>query len=198
MGPFRQWPTGSGFEHFYGFVAGETNQYAPAIYQDTVGGRSGPDRGRGLPLHRGHDRPRHRLGPQPEGARCRTSPSSSTTRPAPRMLPITCRSSGRTSTRAGSTLAGMSCARPRSSARRQLGVIPAGCRAHRAPGRDPGLGRRAMTRSSRCWHARWRSTQASWSTPTTTSVASSMPSSELGVLEDTLDLLHHRRQRRLG
>src|SRR5437868_14731567 len=26
MGPFTQWPTGSGFEHFYGFVAGETNQ----------------------------------------------------------------------------------------------------------------------------------------------------------------------------
>ena len=36
MGPFHGWPTGSGFEHFYGFVGGETNQYAPAIYQDTV------------------------------------------------------------------------------------------------------------------------------------------------------------------
>lgn len=36
MGPFRQWPTGSGFEHFYGFVGGETNQYYPAIYNDTV------------------------------------------------------------------------------------------------------------------------------------------------------------------
>lgn len=36
MGPFRQWPTGSGFEYFYGFLGGETNQYAPAIYQDTV------------------------------------------------------------------------------------------------------------------------------------------------------------------
>ena len=36
IGPFTQWPTGSGFEHFYGFVGGETNQYAPAIYQDTV------------------------------------------------------------------------------------------------------------------------------------------------------------------
>jgi arylsulfatase A-like enzyme len=36
MGPFTQWPTGSGFEHFYGFIGGETNQYAPAIYQDTV------------------------------------------------------------------------------------------------------------------------------------------------------------------
>ncbi|MCH8972378.1 MAG: sulfatase-like hydrolase/transferase, partial [Acidobacteria bacterium] len=36
MGPFRQWPTGQGFEHFYGFIGGETNQWAPAIYQDTV------------------------------------------------------------------------------------------------------------------------------------------------------------------
>jgi arylsulfatase A-like enzyme len=36
MGPFHQWPTGSGFEHFYGFIGGETNQYAPAIYHDTV------------------------------------------------------------------------------------------------------------------------------------------------------------------
>lgn len=36
MGPFNQWPTGSGFEHFYGFLGGETNQYAPAIYRDTV------------------------------------------------------------------------------------------------------------------------------------------------------------------
>ncbi len=26
----------SGFEHFYGFIGGETNQYAPAIYRDTV------------------------------------------------------------------------------------------------------------------------------------------------------------------
>jgi arylsulfatase A-like enzyme len=36
MGPFDGWPTGSGFEHFYGFIGGETNQYAPAIYRDTV------------------------------------------------------------------------------------------------------------------------------------------------------------------
>jgi arylsulfatase A-like enzyme len=36
MGPFDNWPTGSGFEHFYGFIGGETNQYAPAIYRDTV------------------------------------------------------------------------------------------------------------------------------------------------------------------
>jgi arylsulfatase A-like enzyme len=36
MGPFRQWPTGAGFEYFYGFVGGETNQYYPAIYEGTT------------------------------------------------------------------------------------------------------------------------------------------------------------------
>jgi arylsulfatase len=36
MGPFDQWPTSSGFEHFYGFIGGETNQYEPTLYRDTV------------------------------------------------------------------------------------------------------------------------------------------------------------------
>lgn len=36
MGPFRQWPTGSGFEYFYGFIGGETHQFYPAIYEGTI------------------------------------------------------------------------------------------------------------------------------------------------------------------
>jgi arylsulfatase A-like enzyme len=37
MGPFDAWPSGGGgFEHFYGFIGGETNQYAPAIYDGTT------------------------------------------------------------------------------------------------------------------------------------------------------------------
>src|SRR5512139_3522942 len=35
MGPFDAWPTGSGFEYFYGFIGGETNQYYPALYEGT-------------------------------------------------------------------------------------------------------------------------------------------------------------------
>jgi arylsulfatase len=36
MGPFDAWPTGGGgFEHFYGFLGGETNQYYPALYDGT-------------------------------------------------------------------------------------------------------------------------------------------------------------------
>jgi len=36
MGPFDQWPTGGGgFEYFYGFLGGETNQWYPGIYEGT-------------------------------------------------------------------------------------------------------------------------------------------------------------------
>jgi len=30
-GPFDHWPSNSGFERFYGFIGGETNQWAPAL-----------------------------------------------------------------------------------------------------------------------------------------------------------------------
>ena len=37
LGPFDQWPTGGGgFEYFYGFLGGETNQWYPAIYEGTT------------------------------------------------------------------------------------------------------------------------------------------------------------------
>ena len=31
-GPYTRWPTNSGFDKFYGFIGGETNQYNPLIY----------------------------------------------------------------------------------------------------------------------------------------------------------------------
>src|SRR5215831_905849 len=37
LGPFDHWPSGGGgFEYFYGFLGGETNQYYPAIYEGTT------------------------------------------------------------------------------------------------------------------------------------------------------------------
>src|SRR5262245_4101933 len=36
VGPFDRWPTGSGFEHFYGFIGGETNQYYPSLCEGTT------------------------------------------------------------------------------------------------------------------------------------------------------------------
>ena len=37
VGPFDHWPhPGGGFEYFYGFLGGETNQWYPAIYENTT------------------------------------------------------------------------------------------------------------------------------------------------------------------
>src|ERR1041384_2682957 len=36
IGPFDHWPTGSGFEHFYGFIGGECNQYYPPLFEGTT------------------------------------------------------------------------------------------------------------------------------------------------------------------
>jgi len=33
-GPFDQWPSGMGFDYFYGFMAGETSQWTPYLFQD--------------------------------------------------------------------------------------------------------------------------------------------------------------------
>ena len=36
-GPFESWPTGMwGFEYFYGFLGGETNQFHPLLYENTT------------------------------------------------------------------------------------------------------------------------------------------------------------------
>ena len=69
MGPYRQWPTGKGFEYFYGFI-GEAHQYYPAIYEGDPR-RAGEDARRGLPLHDRHDGSRDRMGPSAEGADAR-------------------------------------------------------------------------------------------------------------------------------
>ena len=36
MGPFDRWPTGHGFDYFYGFLGGETSQYEPRLYRNTT------------------------------------------------------------------------------------------------------------------------------------------------------------------
>ncbi|MEN8711747.1 MAG: arylsulfatase [Arenicellales bacterium] len=35
-GPFDKWPTGLGFEYFYGFVGGDANQWQPNLYRNTT------------------------------------------------------------------------------------------------------------------------------------------------------------------
>jgi arylsulfatase A-like enzyme len=36
VGPFDMWPTGSGFEHYYGFIGGEDSQWYPSLYEGTA------------------------------------------------------------------------------------------------------------------------------------------------------------------
>jgi arylsulfatase A-like enzyme len=35
-GPFNQWPVGMGFQYFYGFLGGETDQWTPYLYRNTT------------------------------------------------------------------------------------------------------------------------------------------------------------------
>lgn len=35
-GPFDNWPTGQGFDYFYGFIAGETDQFYPSLVRNTT------------------------------------------------------------------------------------------------------------------------------------------------------------------
>ncbi len=58
-GPFDRWPTHPGFDKFYGFMGGETNQWAPFIY-DGMHQVELPDRSE-LSLHDRHDQPGHRV-----------------------------------------------------------------------------------------------------------------------------------------
>lgn len=36
IGPFDRWPVGQGFEKFYGFLGGETDQFEPTLYEGTT------------------------------------------------------------------------------------------------------------------------------------------------------------------
>ena len=36
VGPFDQWPTGMGFDYFYGFMGGDTSQWQPNLFRNTT------------------------------------------------------------------------------------------------------------------------------------------------------------------
>ena len=36
VGPFDQWPTGMGFDYFYGFIGGDTSQWQPNLLRNTT------------------------------------------------------------------------------------------------------------------------------------------------------------------
>ena len=109
-GPFDLWPTGLGFEYFYGFLGGDTSQWSPALFENIK------------PIEPPHDQPDyffdkdmadhaiariqllHAVAPEkPWGL--------PTTLRVPRMLPIMRQRSGSRSSRASSTWAGTRCAK---------------------------------------------------------------------------------------
>ena len=67
-GPFDRWPTLQGFDHFYGFIGGETNQWQPALYDDTTPVEMECRNGRedDYTLNERPGRRRHRLHPPAE------------------------------------------------------------------------------------------------------------------------------------
>ncbi len=162
---------GGGFEYFYGFIGGETNQYVPGDLRRHEAGRAGADAGGGLPLHRRHDGQGDRLGPPAEGADARQAVlhllrSRRDPRAAPRPEGVDRQVQGRV--RPGMGRAPRGDPRAAEGARRD----PARLRAHRRGTRRSRRGTTCPTTSSRSSRARWRSTPASSSTPTTTSGAS--------------------------
>ena len=119
------WPTGYGFEYFYGF-GGEASQYEPNLVRNTTivdhphtsGGDDYATSSEISPTM-----------PRSGSASTRpsnpTSPSSCTGPPAPFMVPTTSPKSGPTSTRASSMTAGTPTASVPSNEPKKLGWIPA-------------------------------------------------------------------------
>ena len=56
------WPTGRGFDHFYGFSSGETNPWNPELYQDRERLKDQPARLQGQPYHSETDLTDHAIG----------------------------------------------------------------------------------------------------------------------------------------
>ena len=107
-GPFDRWPTGLGFDYFYGFNQGEADQYHPTLYRDTtlVAPPKTPEQGYHLTDR--HDRRGDRLDAQRPRRDRRTSRGSSISAPVPCTRRTRCRRSGGRSSRASSTTAGTS------------------------------------------------------------------------------------------
>ena len=88
MGPFDYWPTGYGFEYFYGFLAGEASQYEPHLVAQHDAGRAARDRRKGYHLTEDIAEDAIKWLARTTRLRSRTSRSSCTGRPARRMARI--------------------------------------------------------------------------------------------------------------
>ena len=173
VGPFDAWPTGGGgFEYFYGFIGGEANQWYPTLYEGTtpVEPEKTPEEGYHLiedMTNKAIDWIAPAEGARPGQAVLHLLRAGRDPRAAPRAEGVGRQVQGQV--RPGLGQAARGDLRPAEEAGRHPGRTAS---SPRAPRRSrPGT--TCRRRSSRCCAARWRSTRASWSTPTTTWAGSS-------------------------
>ncbi len=187
MGPFDAWPTGGGgFEYFYGFIGGETNQWYPALYEGTTPIEAREDPGAGLSPDRRPDRPRRSTGSASKRRSCRTSRSSPTSRRARRTRPHHVPKEWADKYK-GKFDQGWDKLREETFARQKtLGVIPQDCRTHAAssPRSRPGT---TISAEMKPVLARQMEVYAGFLEHTDHHVGRLIDALEdLGVLEDTL------------
>ena len=115
-GPFDQWPSGMGFQYFYGFMGGETDQWTPYLFRDHTADLSLDRQARLQPHHR-HGGRGDQLHEASSTRRRPTSRSSSITFPAAATRRTSRSRNGSTSSRASSTWAGKRCAKRSSPTR---------------------------------------------------------------------------------
>jgi arylsulfatase len=168
MGPFESWPSGGGgFEYFYGFIGGETNQYYPALYEGTTPVE--PDRTPEEGYHFTEDMTDKAISwIRQQKALMPDKPFFVYFAPGATHAPHHVPEEWSAKYKGHSTRGGTRCGTRRLRGRRNSASF--------RPMRSSRLGRRrsprgttSRTTSSRCSPARWRCTPASSSTPTTTS-----------------------------
>ena len=135
-GPFDLWPNGLGFEYFYGFIGGDSDQWHPALFENTTPiepylGK--PD----YILDRDLADKAIKLHPNAARAGARQAVVLSTTRPAPRMLRIM-RPKDWIAKYKGQFDQGWDKLREETFARQiKLGVVPAGTKLTKRPEQIP-------------------------------------------------------------
>ena len=184
-GPFHRWPLGRGFERFYGFLGGETNQWYPDLTHDNGSVHAAEAPRGGLPPQRGPRRP----GDQDHAGRARQRAREAVlhvlrarrgARPAPRPQGVGRPYKGRFD-------GGWDAYRETVFARQQeLGLLPAGRRALAARSRRARVGHAVGRRAPSLRPDDGGLRRLRRRTPTTTSAASSTALEQIGELDNTL------------
>ena len=119
-----RWPLGRGFERFYGFLGGETNQWYPDLVHDNHPVDAPALARGGLPPLQGPGRQGDPVRPRREGRRARQAVVHVLLPRARATRRTTSSRSGPTATRAASTRATRRSARRSSRSQKELGLLP--------------------------------------------------------------------------